>query len=126
MIWFLSCFCLWHSAGEYLEDFCRNQQQTVCRQCAQGYFLSQYSVFDRCDKCLVCQQSKTKTPFLGTRTQITLSRSCKIRMHAYAYRFVVLVLVFLQNIPRNVHQPQTQNVPVSTVTCAPTVCALTA
>lgn len=60
MIWLFSYFCLLHSAGEYIQNLCTKQQQTVCQPCNKGYFSSQYSTFARCDDCLVCQQSKTE------------------------------------------------------------------
>ncbi|XP_035517629.1 tumor necrosis factor receptor superfamily member 18 [Morone saxatilis] len=42
--------------GEYVKAFCTEQRKTVCSPCGEGYYSSQYNLFDRCEKCRSCQQ----------------------------------------------------------------------
>ncbi|TNN83953.1 Tumor necrosis factor receptor superfamily member 5 [Liparis tanakae] len=35
---------------------CPKQQKTDCSPCKEGYFSENYTLFDRCEECRVCQQ----------------------------------------------------------------------
>ncbi|XP_051931781.1 tumor necrosis factor receptor superfamily member 18 isoform X2 [Hippocampus zosterae] len=41
--------------GQYLEGFCTETTETVCRQCPDNFFSQQYNAFNKCMPCQSCQ-----------------------------------------------------------------------
>ncbi|XP_068598484.1 tumor necrosis factor receptor superfamily member 18 [Brachionichthys hirsutus] len=42
--------------GKHMTAFCSEEHQTLCSPCEDGYYSSQHTTFDRCEKCHSCQQ----------------------------------------------------------------------
>lgn len=43
-----------------MEGFCSNDHNTICKPCKEGYYSSEFGMFDRCEACKSCQQGELK------------------------------------------------------------------
>ncbi|XP_061146258.1 tumor necrosis factor receptor superfamily member 5 [Syngnathus typhle] len=46
--------------GQYLEDFCTETRETLCRPCSNNSFSEKYNVFNKCTPCQLCQENEEK------------------------------------------------------------------
>ncbi|XP_034388747.1 tumor necrosis factor receptor superfamily member 5-like [Cyclopterus lumpus] len=63
--------------GTYRKGFCP-KQPTDCSPCEEGYFSDNYTVFDRCNECRVCQQDYVEkcTPTTNAKCKCHLDFLC--------------------------------------------------
>nr|XP_020453771.1 tumor necrosis factor receptor superfamily member 9-like [Monopterus albus] len=54
-------------------EFCSEHQKTICSPCKEGYFASEFNMFDRCEKCQSCQHE------YGEKCTPTTDATCSCR-----------------------------------------------
>ncbi|XP_029288111.1 LOW QUALITY PROTEIN: tumor necrosis factor receptor superfamily member 5-like [Cottoperca gobio] len=54
--------------GQYMKDFCKENQQTICSPCEEGTYSQQFNLFDRCEKCRSCQHKYNEKCTATTNT----------------------------------------------------------